>query len=139
MRLVVFLAVAVLLQSSRSEAVSVARSWLCFFEPDSAELTPDCQNQLRLAASMLDAYFSGRVEYRPTRVEIRGHTDLQEARGHRQQLSDRRAQSVVGFLILSGIARERLSWAGFGDRQILATGRRGLADQMNRRVEIIVH
>jgi outer membrane protein OmpA-like peptidoglycan-associated protein len=51
------------------------------------------------------------------KIEISGHTDNVGAKDKNQILSENRAKSVVDFLVSKQIARERLSYKGYGDTQ----------------------
>jgi len=48
-------------------------------------------------------------------IEIRSHTDLRGNDGYNLSLSERRAQSVVDYLVDHGIPRERLKPKGYGE------------------------
>jgi uncharacterized repeat protein (TIGR01451 family)/MYXO-CTERM domain-containing protein len=72
------------------------------------------------------------------RVRVEGHTDLQGARAHNVDLSQRRAQAVVDFLAGKGFPRERLEARGFGPDRPIADNRSAEGRAANRRVEFIV-
>ena len=78
------------------------------FEFDEATLT-------RNATSLLDQVVFALEEAPQIRVEIGGHTDARGSDAYNQELSERRAQSVVGYLIGQGIAAERLEAVGYGE------------------------
>ena len=90
----------VLLGAPMTAAALMPPQWICRFEPDSAELLPDCQRELRGLVASRPAQFNHVIQ-----LTVRGTTDLQEARTPqgRLRLSERRAQSVARFLVLSGI------------------------------------
>jgi outer membrane protein OmpA-like peptidoglycan-associated protein len=73
------------------------------------------------------------------RVEIGGHTDSKGGPAYNDELSQRRANAVVEWLIQKGIGRNRLSAKGYGESKPLATnddeqeGR-----EINRRTEFSV-
>ena len=48
-------------------------------------------------------------------IEIRSHTDMRGSDSYNLSLSQRRAQSVVNYLIANGIAKERLIAKGYGE------------------------
>ena len=50
-------------------------------------------------------------------IEIRSHTDFRGSDSYNLSLSQRRAQSVVDYLISNGIARERLIAKGYGETE----------------------
>ena len=77
------------------------------------------------------------------RIRIMAHTDAQGAPDRNLALSKLRAKSVVDYLILKGIARDRLESEGFGDTQIINKCKRGVRcseaeHAQNRRTEFEV-
>ncbi len=69
-------------------------------------------------------------------ITIEGHTDAVGADDANQALSERRAAAVVLALTQRGIAAERLSSAGFGERQPVAPNDTPTGRAQNRRVEV---
>ncbi len=70
------------------------------------------------------------------RVRVEGHTDSRGEHDYNVQLSQRRAESVVRYLVTKGIAAERLEARGFGpDRPVVPNARRASEHAQNRRVE----
>jgi outer membrane protein OmpA-like peptidoglycan-associated protein len=71
-------------------------------------------------------------------IEIHGHTDEVASTAYNLDLSKRRAQAVVNYLVQSGIRPARLQAKGFGESQPIAdnTTKEGRAE--NRRVELMV-
>ncbi len=118
-------------------APSPARTYLVFFDWDSAGLTDRAQAIVAEAAQ--DA-----AHVRTTTLEVDGHADsshaLLGARGRRFNLglSLRRADAVRAALIRDGVAAAAITVRGFGDRDpLIATGPNAREPQ-NRRVEIVV-
>ncbi|MBN1496015.1 MAG: OmpA family protein [Spirochaetes bacterium] len=72
------------------------------------------------------------------RVEISGHTDNIGSDRVNQKLSEKRARSVVEYLVKNGIARHRLEAKGYGKTRPIATNKSEEGRQENRRVEIEV-
>ncbi|MEN0061448.1 MAG: OmpA family protein [Myxococcota bacterium] len=70
------------------------------------------------------------------KVSIEGHTDNRGDEAANQRLSARRAQTVMTYLVNSGIAKERLQSAGFGESKPLDERNVDEAWEKNRRVEI---
>jgi len=102
---------------------------MVFFDTDSDAIDPQSYPVLNQVASVLRAHAG------ITRVRIEGHTDNRGDSNYNRDLSQRRAASVVRYLVERGIAPDRLESAGFGpDRPIADNGSRaGRAE--NRRVE----
>ena len=68
------------------------------------------------------------------RFEIGGHTDASGSAGYNQQLSEKRAASVVDYLLGKGIDRNRLDWIGHGEEMLADPA--NPASGANRRVEV---
>jgi len=76
-------------------------------------------------------------------IEIQSHSDSRGTNGYNQNLSNRRAQSVVNYLINSGVDKGRLQSKGFGESQPVNKCVDGVEcteaqHQKNRRTEFIV-
>ncbi|WP_066834125.1 OmpA family protein [Rufibacter ruber] len=74
------------------------------------------------------------------KIELGAHTDSREGQGYNQLLSERRAQSAVEYLVSQGIARNRLTWRGYGETRLVNKCADGVEcpedmHQMNRRTE----
>lgn len=71
---------------------------------------------------------------------IEGHTDLYGGAEYNQVLSQRRAESVKGWLAQhEGIDPARITTRGFGSRKPMVPGGSVESQQINRRVEIVIH
>ncbi|HLO58034.1 MAG TPA: OmpA family protein [Bacteroidales bacterium] len=81
-----------------------------FFDLDKAELRPESMVSLdKLVETLND---------NPTIViELGSHTDARASDAYNLDLSRRRAESVVNYLIQKGIARDRLVAKGYGESQ----------------------
>lgn len=75
-------------------------------------------------------------EYNQTIVEVSGHTDSVGSDAANQLLSERRANSVAGYLIGQGLMRERFEIVGMGERYPVASNDSDSGRALNRRVEI---
>ncbi len=75
-------------------------------------------------------------KYDKTLIDIRGFTDSTGSFEHNQELSERRAQSVAGFLIGKQVAASRVRTAGYGPRYPIAPNTNESGRAQNRRVEI---
>ena len=71
-------------------------------------------------------------------LDIHGHTDSDGTNEFNQGLSEKRANSVMEYLIGKGVARGRLSSAGFGEEKPLESGDGDMAKAQNRRVEFVL-
>ncbi|MBN2802338.1 MAG: OmpA family protein [Deltaproteobacteria bacterium] len=70
-----------------------------------------------------------------TSIEVQGHTDDRGARTFNIDLSQKRAESVVNYLVTAGVARGRLSAKGFGPDKPVAPNITSTGRAKNRRVE----
>jgi hypothetical protein len=99
-----------------------------FYEVDSWELKKESMQELNTLADLL---FSNK----DIAVEIGGYTDSTGTYEYNLTLSEKRALSVVNYLISKGISTERLKYKGYGNKfpvgdNITAEGRK-----LNRRTE----
>jgi len=67
---------------------------------------------------------------------VQGHTDSVGSESSNQDLSERRAQAVVEYLVGRGIDRSRLDAVGFGESTPVATNDTAEGRQINRRIEV---
>lgn len=108
-----------------------------YFAFDDAELSP-------MAKQSLDAHLIPLLRENPTLVvELGAHTDSKGSESYNKALSERRAKSVVAYLIENGISRKRLKHKGYGESQLLVQDEYGNgydedAQQLNRRTEFKV-
>ena len=71
-------------------------------------------------------------------VEIVGHTDTVGSEGDNDRLSQRRAAEVVKVLVAEGFAEDLLSAVGRGERELKVRTADNVANEANRRVEVVV-
>jgi outer membrane protein OmpA-like peptidoglycan-associated protein len=69
------------------------------------------------------------------KVMIEGHTDNKGKASKNMELSDRRARSVMNYLIGKGVAADRLDAQGYGDSKPVASNKTSNGRAANRRVE----
>jgi len=99
------------------------------FKTGSAELTPE-------SAARLDKTVESAKAYPEITIEVGGHTDSQGAAEANQKLSQERAESVRNYLIVKGIAAERITAVGYGEDYPIADNATAAGRAANRRVEI---
>jgi outer membrane protein OmpA-like peptidoglycan-associated protein len=102
-----------------------------FFETGSYTLLPSSIPELTILIRILQ-------RDPEMKIEIRGHTDnvgLEEAN---QVLSETRAKTVYQYLIDHGIAANRLSFKGLGEKQPKATNETEAGRKKNRRTEFVI-
>jgi OmpA-OmpF porin, OOP family len=71
-------------------------------------------------------------------IEIGGHTDADGSKDSKLDLSKRRAQAVVDYLVKAGIDAQRLSSVGYGDTHPVAPNDTEEGKAENRRIEFSV-
>ena len=69
------------------------------------------------------------------RVRVEGHTDDQGKDAYNLQLSQRRVDSVLAYLVNQGVGADRLEARGFGETQPIADNKTAQGRAENRRVE----
>ena len=95
------------------------------------------------AAVELQKILAVMEEYPEMRIDVRSHTDSRASHQYNDQLSERRAKSTAMWLINQGISKSRISWKGYGERQLINNCADGVncseaEHQENRRSEFII-
>ncbi len=101
------------------------------FHTDSADITG-------ASTWVLDEIASQLLSCDTVTAEISAHTDSIGEEAYNQALSERRARSVVGYLIKRGLPRDRLSAIAFGESRPIDSNLTTNGRSRNRRVEISV-
>jgi outer membrane protein OmpA-like peptidoglycan-associated protein len=101
------------------------------FSVNSASLDSDGRTTLEDVAGVLE-------QYPKTAVVVQGHTDSTGSEEHNQQLSDRRASSVRGYLVSRGVDADRVAAVGMGEDYPVASNDSESGRQENRRVDILL-
>ncbi|MEO0361257.1 MAG: OmpA family protein [Pseudomonadota bacterium] len=101
------------------------------FAFDSAEIQPRFFDPLAQVADTLTRYES-------SLVDVVGHTDSIGSDRYNEDLSQRRANSVAGFLTSRGVIRERVLAVGRGETQPVDTNDTEAGRARNRRVELVI-
>jgi outer membrane protein OmpA-like peptidoglycan-associated protein len=100
-----------------------------FFETDAYQLKNESKPELNKLISFLN-------NNPGLRVEISGHTDNIGSSGYNLELSSKRAQSVVEYLINKGINENRLIAKGYGLEKPVASNQDEQGRKLNRRTEM---
>ncbi|MEE2525375.1 OmpA family protein [Hyphobacterium sp. HN65] len=101
------------------------------FATNSSDIEPRFYQVLNDVAEVLN-------QYPATYVDVIGHADSTGAADYNQRLSERRAQSVAGYLIGQQVLRDRFYVGGMGETAPIASNDTPDGRAMNRRVEIRV-
>lgn len=103
-----------------------------YYDFDKANLRESSKIELNKLVSML-------YETPNVKVQISAHTDTRGTDAYNDRLSAERAQSVVDYLIASGIHPERLIARGYGKRfPVIARAKNEDEHQVNRRTTFMV-
>lgn len=98
------------------------------FVHGSATLTENASSTLSEIATTLN-------QHKNVGLRVEGHTDNTGDPNYNLDLSTKRAQSVVDYLVAVGIENTRLVAEGFGDQQPIATNDTKEGRSKNRRIE----
>lgn len=94
-----------------------------FYDFDKATLRPESKTALDELVKLLNE--NGNIT-----IELAAHCDYKGTKEYNLQLSQRRAQSVVDYLIAHGVAKDRLTPMGYG-KDIPKTVRKKLTEKYN--------
>ena len=114
------------------EGIAVTFPEGLLFGFDSDQISPAARENLRNFAASLQKYPN-------TRTLIVGHTDSQGSTDYNMELSNRRALSAANFITAEGVDRARISTAGRGEAEPIATNETDAGRQLNRRIEIAIY
>ncbi len=109
---------------------------IIYFDLDKWNIRPDAAEDLEKIIQVLH-------QYPAMTIAIRSHTDSRQTHKYNEQLSDKRANSTLEFIVKNGIARNRLTAKGYGETQLLNNCSDNIPcseeeHQKNRRSEFIV-
>ncbi|MBC3539588.1 OmpA family protein [Rufibacter sp. H-1] len=103
-----------------------------FYDYDKANIRPD-------AAVELDKLVQTLVDNPTITIELSSHTDSRGKDIYNQDLSQRRAQSAVDYIISKGIDARRITARGYGEsRPVVRNAKTEAQHQQNRRTEFKV-
>ena len=102
-----------------------------YFETDSALLKAESRETLQQVLNVIQSKTS-------LNLIIEGHTDSRGSDKYNLDLSQRRAQAVMDWLVENGIDSGRLYAKGYGESKPVADNNRPDGRALNRRVEIAV-
>ena len=100
------------------------------FDTDSAKLKAESTTMLDQAVEVLNQ--------QAVAVRIEGHTDSRGSDAYNQSLSDKRAKSVMDYLVSKGVDAARLTSAGYGESKLVVANDSAANMAKNRRVELVV-
>jgi OmpA-OmpF porin, OOP family len=101
------------------------------FEPKRTVIDPD-------SAGLLDRLIETALRCPTVNIEIAGHTDSDGEDASNRTLSEKRAQAVIDYLVKAGLPADRLTAAGYGGSQPVASNDTDEGKAQNRRIEFVV-
>ncbi|TPE40298.1 OmpA family protein [Pontibacter mangrovi] len=107
-----------------------------YYDLDKWEIRPDAARELDKLVTLLKN--NPEIE-----IELGAHTDSRESFMYNQQLSEKRAQAAVDYLVAKGIDRSRLTGKGYGKTRLVNKCGDGVQcpeemHQQNRRTEFTI-
>lgn len=103
-----------------------------YYDLDKAEIRPD-------AAQELDKLVKILKDNPGIRIELSSHTDARASDAYNEDLSQRRAESAVEYIVSQGIDPSRLEARGYGEQQLIIENAQTEEEhQVNRRTEFKV-
>jgi len=102
-----------------------------FFEVDSWQLKKESVAELNRLSDLL-------MDNKELKVEIGGYTDATGSDEHNLSLSEKRALSVVDFLVEIGIGNDRLKYKGYGNASPVGDNITPEGRKLNRRTEVLI-
>lgn len=101
------------------------------FDFNSSALRSSSRSAMQEMASVFEKYPN-------TTISVQGHADSVGTVSYNERLSQRRANSVAGYIESLGVRSSRVETLGYGESQPRATNTTASGRQLNRRVEIHV-
>jgi OOP family OmpA-OmpF porin len=116
----------------KPEPAPIPKEMLCYtinieFATGKADIQPRYHGEMVKLADFMKAYPG-------VKGVIEGHTDNRGGKDYNIRLSERRAASVVAYLIKLGIDKSRLSTKGYGFAKPIADNKTAEGRQKNRRI-----
>ncbi|TXE12595.1 OmpA family protein [Algoriphagus aquimarinus] len=103
-----------------------------YYDLDKAEIRADAAVELNKLVQILK-------DNPAIRIELSSHTDSRSGDAYNQNLSQRRAQSAVDYIVSQGVAADRLVAKGYGESQLIIKNATTEEEhQTNRRTEFKV-
>ncbi len=107
-----------------------------YYDLDKWDIRPDAARELDKLVKVLKTNPG-------IKIELSSHTDSRESQQYNQQLSERRAQAAVDYLVSRGISRSRLTAKGYGKTRLINHCADGVEcseeeHQLNRRTEFMI-
>ena len=116
-------------QQARVERAAL-QTTVFYFDFDIAEFRPADRDVL--------TYHGRDLAANPNkRIRLEGHADERGTREYNLALGERRAQSIMNFLIVNGASRSQIEVVSYGEERPADSNTSEAAYQRNRRVEVV--
>jgi len=116
-------------QAPATEVITLNDAGNVLFDFDKSDLTAEARSQL-------DGLMSKLSHANVVSIRVVGHTDSVGTDAYNQRLSERRASSVVEYLLTQGLAPGKLTSEGKGESEPVADNATDEGRAQNRRVEL---
>lgn len=100
-----------------------------FFDTNKYDLKPQSRTELNRLIEFMR-------QYKDVQIEVSGYTDNVGTPESNMLLSQRRAQSVMDYLVSHGVPASRLRSKGYGEKNPLAANDTEIHRRQNRRIEL---
>lgn len=100
-----------------------------YFEADSTNVTLNSHEAL-------DNIFDFLETNKDVVIEVGGHTNSRPDHSYADNLSNKRAKSVMDYLVAKGIPQDRIKYKGYGKRSPISTNSTPAGRKLNQRVEV---
>ena len=100
-----------------------------YFDYNQAQIRSDSKEHLTRLATHLASKASARIE-------IEGHCDVRGSTEYNLHLGERRARSVMKYLVTQGVSSDQIATISYGEERPVDLGDTETAHQRNRRAEL---
>ena len=121
-------AVTIIAAPVEEVAVPIEELGIVYFDYDKSSIKPEF-------TSIIQSNFEWLINNPDIRVQLEGHCDERGTNEYNLALGERRARSVLNYLLRLGASPEQFSIVSFGEERPVALGQNETAWQKNRRVE----
>ena len=114
----------------------MAKTKPIYFDLNQDAIRPDAAIELTKVVDLMNKYPS-------MKIEIKSHTDSRAPDNYNLDLTNKRAESSINYIISKGIDSKRISGRGYGETELLNKCSNGVKctdaeHEQNRRMEFIV-
>lgn len=118
------------LSQEEIRAQNALRQTVFYFDFDIAEFKGEDRDTLTYHARDLAANPN-------KRIRLEGHADERGTREYNLALGERRANSILNYLVVNGASRSQVEVVSYGEERPAQTGQNDQAYSRNRRVEVV--